>query len=327
MATTPTLVHVIGNRIATTLSSGINSSALSISVASGSGLNASGGYIIIDKGLSTQEVIYVESVSGTTLTVSSDGRGRGGTSAAAHSSGAIVNDVLVNEHVEGLITDFLVAHNADGSHQTLPSLVTTGDVTVGDKIRIQNNNKAILQKDVSGTYREIVKLDSGDDLVLGTPVEATDQIKLNGVLTALSTSIPFAEYRKSGNQTIATAASTALTWDTEITEQNMSHNTVTNTSRITALYTGLYIIYCRVRWTTDVGAYEVTIDLLKNGTTVQSSIGTTGDGAKAVNGVCFIQLAANDYIELAAYQASGGNKDVEGGSPTYSTRIIIAKLL
>lgn len=120
---TPTLVHAIGNRIATTLSSGINSSALSISVASGSGLNSTGGYIIIDKGLATQEIIYVESVSGTTLTVASDGRGRGGTTASAHSSGAIVNDVLVNEHIEGLITAFTTEHSSTGVHSIINSAI------------------------------------------------------------------------------------------------------------------------------------------------------------------------------------------------------------
>lgn len=103
MAATPDLPRVIGNKISTTLSSSIDSSTTTIPFTSGSGMNANGGYIIVDKGLSTEEIIYIESVTGNTGTVSSDGRGRCGTSAVAHGSGATVYDVLVDEHIEGLI--------------------------------------------------------------------------------------------------------------------------------------------------------------------------------------------------------------------------------
>lgn len=117
---TPLLVHAIGNKIATVLAGGINNSDLSISVSSGVGLNTDGGYIIIDKGLANEEIVYIESVTGTTLIISNDGRGRCGTSAVSHSSGATVSDVIVDEHIEGMQTVFLLEHNDDGTHKAAP---------------------------------------------------------------------------------------------------------------------------------------------------------------------------------------------------------------
>lgn len=124
MGSKPALPHVIGNKISTTLASGINSSTLTIPLTSGVGFNTSGGYIIVDKGLSTEEVIYLESVSGSTGTASSDGRGQAGTSAVAHSSGATVYDVLINDHIEGIRTEFLVDHTIAGIHTKVEVPVT-----------------------------------------------------------------------------------------------------------------------------------------------------------------------------------------------------------
>lgn len=73
----------------TTLSSGINSSVTSITVASTSGFPASYPYtLIIDQDLVTEEIVTVTAASGTTLTVT---RGEDGTAAVAHSASAPVN--------------------------------------------------------------------------------------------------------------------------------------------------------------------------------------------------------------------------------------------
>ena len=73
----------------TTLSSGINSSVTSITVASTSGFPASFPYtLIIDQDLVTEEIVTVTAASGTTLTVT---RGVDGTSAVSHSASAPVN--------------------------------------------------------------------------------------------------------------------------------------------------------------------------------------------------------------------------------------------
>ena len=94
----------------TTLSSGINSSVTSITVASTSGFPGSYPYtLIIDQDLITEEVVTVTAGSGTTLTVT---RGVDGTTGVAHSSGAVVNHGVSardfdepNAHVNDTTTD------------------------------------------------------------------------------------------------------------------------------------------------------------------------------------------------------------------------------
>lgn len=118
MANIPNLVRSIGSKISTTLSSGITDTDLTLHVTSGTGLNTGGGYLILDKGLSTEEIVYAESVSSTTITIATNGRGCDGTSAVAHNTGATVMDVISKNYIEGPRTAFIVGHNDDGTHKT-----------------------------------------------------------------------------------------------------------------------------------------------------------------------------------------------------------------
>src|SRR5262245_56757995 len=84
-----------GNAAQTTLASGITSGATTFSVVSGGGANCpSGGsgnfYVVIDRGLSTEEKILCSSRTTDTFTVAGSGRGVDGTTALAHSPTAIV---------------------------------------------------------------------------------------------------------------------------------------------------------------------------------------------------------------------------------------------
>lgn len=88
------LIDIEGGVPATTLSGGITSGATSISVTDGSGYPTGAGgnfYIVIDLGLSSEEVVECSARSGNTLTAAT--RGADGTSAAAHDSGAAIAHV------------------------------------------------------------------------------------------------------------------------------------------------------------------------------------------------------------------------------------------
>ena len=73
--------------VSTTLSTGINNSAMSITVASVTGYPAAPFTIIIDPGTASEELCEVTHVSGNTFTVT---RGVDGTPATAHGTGAVV---------------------------------------------------------------------------------------------------------------------------------------------------------------------------------------------------------------------------------------------
>ena len=119
----------------TTLSSGINSSVTSITVASTSGFPASYPYtLIIDQDLVTEEVVTVTAGSGTTLTVT---RGVDGTSAVAHSASAPVNHGVSardfdepNAHVNDTTTDVHPQYVLNSLVQAKADLLTaTGNAT------------------------------------------------------------------------------------------------------------------------------------------------------------------------------------------------------
>lgn len=83
-----------GNAPATTLSSGIDNSTLTIPLTSGTGYpdgSVGNFYIVIDRGISTEEKILCDTRATNTITALT--RGTDGTSAFAHSSGAAVEHV------------------------------------------------------------------------------------------------------------------------------------------------------------------------------------------------------------------------------------------
>ena len=131
----PTLYRAAGDEFSTTLSSSCNNTDLTMSLNSATGLNASGGMLIIDEGVANkEEVIAYTSVLGTVITIPSGGRGLSGTTAYSHSSGATVTDVIVSGHVNNLITSFTAEHSEAGVHSaaTVTSLkATTAEIETG----------------------------------------------------------------------------------------------------------------------------------------------------------------------------------------------------
>lgn len=149
MANKPNLTYALGNRLATTLDGSITDDATTINVVDASGFKATGGYALIDKANeATREIVYVESVSSNVLTIATDGRGLAGTTAVAHSSGVTIQDVAVDDMINGLVDQFKVGHTDAGAH-VLP------------------NNTALSIKESGGTARDIVKVTSGNILQVG----------------------------------------------------------------------------------------------------------------------------------------------------------------
>lgn len=98
-------IDIDGGVPATTLSSGITSGDTSIPLADGTGYPDGGSgnfYIVIDKGLSTQEVIECSARAGTTVTAAT--RGADGSTATAHASGAAVEHVVPASELQALST-------------------------------------------------------------------------------------------------------------------------------------------------------------------------------------------------------------------------------
>jgi hypothetical protein len=121
---------------------------------------------------------------------------------------------------------------------------------------------------------------------------------------------------KSGNQTISNAANNPLTWDTEQFDTDSFHSTATNTDRITipSGKGGYYLFTAAVRFNTN-GTGRRYIELYKNGGGTPEAVMETEPGQYNHNILAVVVSAvATDYFTLDAYQSSGGNLDVLGGT-------------
>jgi hypothetical protein len=113
--------------VETTLASGINSAVTTLTVATGTGAALMGGVtlgaavggiypdqftVALDPDTASEEIVFVQQVSGDTLTIV---RGRAGSAATSHSSGATIKHVLTS--------DDLTAFEAglDDQQQTIPT--------------------------------------------------------------------------------------------------------------------------------------------------------------------------------------------------------------
>ena len=202
MANIPNLVKAIGNNINTTIANvgGISDSALSITVANGSGLSTTGGYVIIDKGLSTEELVYIESVSGTTLTVATNGRAADGSTAYAHAQGASVQDVLTKSHINNLITAIALEHDDDGGHKQIDSAITASGTaaTATNKVVDQKYLQAVPGQLINGKISVTVasnnitlaiKTLAGNDPSTSDPVEVRIGNSIRQITAALSVTV------------------------------------------------------------------------------------------------------------------------------------------
>lgn len=119
--------------VETTLASGISNSATSMTVASGTGSALMGGVtlgapvggvypdqftVAIDPDTQNEEIVFVQQISSDTLTIV---RGRAGTSAISHSSGATVRHVLTSDDLNAF-----EAGLESGTGGTVSSLLLMG---------------------------------------------------------------------------------------------------------------------------------------------------------------------------------------------------------
>ena len=130
---------------------------------------------------------------------------------------------------------------------------------------------------------------------------------------------------KSANQTLTTATTTELTWDTESWDSNGIHSTSVNTGRLTAVNAGRYLVICQAVFAVDAGGTGYrALEVWKNGNAGTWIAGDTepapGTATYSVlTVVAEVSLAATDYVNAYAYQNSGGNLDIRSGTGSWSS--------
>ena len=123
---------------------------------------------------------------------------------------------------------------------------------------------------------------------------------------------------KSGTQSLANNTAVTINWENEHFDTDAFHSIVTNTSRITipSGKGGKYLFSVTLGWTANAtGNRYFRLD--KNGSS--AIVLVTHRAADSTNqsfhtASAILNLVATDYIEVIAFQNSGGSLDVRGAS-------------
>jgi hypothetical protein len=111
-------------------------------------------------------------------------------------------------------------------------------------------------------------------------------------------------------QSINTATFTTLSFNSEDLDSGTVHDNATNNSRLTVPTggDGGYLVKGRVNFATNTTGVRIA-EILKNGGTVIANVRTipaTGGSTTTMEVSSVLALVATDYVELRAYQDSGG---------------------
>lgn len=142
---------------------------------------------------------------------------------------------------------------------------------------------------------------------------------------------PIAQLRQATLQTVSNATWTAITFDaedvdTDYANNTTAHSTSSNPSRYTAIYPGWYDVGGGVSWAVNAtgarGTYWSVNGVIVSGSdTLEPAVGVINVGYAARS--MHIYLASGDYLELFAYQSSGGNLNTSvaaGEQPSMKVR-------
>jgi hypothetical protein len=125
---------------------------------------------------------------------------------------------------------------------------------------------------------------------------------------------PSCRVYNSANLAIVTATLTVLTFDSERWDSGGLHSTSVNTGRITipSGAAGKYIIGGAVNWASNATGIR-TLQIRQNGTVTiaVNDVVALSANTLSMNVETIYPMVATDYLELIAYQTSGGNLNVQ----------------
>lgn len=120
---------------------------------------------------------------------------------------------------------------------------------------------------------------------------------------------PRAQLRQTVAQSLTSGAFAAITFGAEDFDNYSGHSTSTNTSRYTAQIAGIYQLAGKAAWAGNATGRRAT-KWQKNGVDITASqvaiIATSASDVEHPATTMMVSLAVGDYVELHAFQDSGG---------------------
>lgn len=191
---------------------------------------------------------------------------------------------------------------------------TSGAVTITNSMATEITASGdIIVGTGSGTFDNLPIGTTGQVLTADTTVSP---YKVKWATPAAGASFVGCSMYKSGNQSVANATTTAITFDTEDFDTDGFHSTSTNTDRITIPTGkgGKYLFTWCIGFAanaTGIRAMPVSVNGTNYNFFTMNNAGATYNLRQT--GCVVLNLVAGDYVALQAYQESGGNLDVVGG--------------
>jgi len=113
------------------------------------------------------------------------------------------------------------------------------------------------------------------------------------------------------NNTLTALACNTENWDQAGNAADTQHDNVTNNSRLTCRYAGIYIVTAsNITWSAN--PVNAQLEFRKNGATNMGTEQVVGDW-RFMSSSIHVQLAVNDYLECVVLQISGGTLTVASG--------------
>lgn len=147
----------------------------------------------------------------------------------------------------------------------------------------------------------------------GTPDSVT--FLLSAMQNLFLSSVPRVRAYNNADITIADSTLTVIALPNERFDSDTMHDNTTNNSRLTCKTAGLYKIEGTVLFKPNATGRRFAVVRL-NGSSYIGQDETCADVSNypALNVSSVYELAVNDYVELLAFQSSGGNLDTHGAA-------------
>jgi len=246
----------------------------------------------------------------------------GGNNPRIHVDGALVVTAGVGEaYVSPSTAEIVAVYLHCGTQGTAGSTIVDVNKNGVTIFTVQANRSTLAWNDADGVAKsgtpDVVDLAEGDILTVDIDQVATGAADMT-VVIALKASAPIgtdtigARVYNSGNISIPNSTWTALTFDSERFDTDDIHSVVANTGRLTCTSAGVYAIFGTVKFAdNDNGQRAIRIYL--NGTTpiAQGQITAGVSTPDSLTISTLYELSVTDYVELEAYQNSGGAVNIE----------------
>ena len=130
-------------------------------------------------------------------------------------------------------------------------------------------------------------------------------------------------------QGIASNVLTALAFNTERFDQagntsDTMHDTVTNNSRLTCRYAGIYLITGHAEWAASAASGNLQMNIRLNGTTTIARFVPVSLDVRDMGVTTVYSLAVNDYVELMVQQNTAGSVNISSG--TYTPEFMMVRV-